>query len=89
MVNELAPDNQEHRYRVVMEAFVLQTSTRNLDIVEKINYPTLCTWADDDGDGDGDGDDDGDDDDDDDDDGDIPPCAHEQRRHEALEEGGR
>ena len=43
MVNELAPDNQEHRYRVVMEAFVLQTSTRNLDIVEKINYPTLCT----------------------------------------------
>ena len=88
MVNELAPDNQEHRYRVVMEAFVLQTSTRNLDIVEKINYPTLCTWADDDGDGDDDDDDD-DGDDGDDDDGDIPPCAHEQRRHEALEEGGR
>ena len=30
MVNELAPDNQQNRYRVVMEAFILQTFTRNL-----------------------------------------------------------
>ena len=30
MVNELAPDNQQHRYCVVMEAFVLQNITRNL-----------------------------------------------------------
>ena len=25
MVNELAPDNQQHRYSMVMEAFILET----------------------------------------------------------------
>ena len=50
MVNELAPDNQQHRYRVVMEPFVLQTFTRNLISVKtsarkKLDKTSLTLWT--------------------------------------------